>query len=234
MSANTDESPFSRLFTEVLSTPLDPPSERARAIGCDVALPAGFDEWFDRCVNRDAARRFETAGECATALSRLLDGDRQPAAPVEIVHTPQRLGIASVPTVRSPTPFSTSFERSGSGAGTTTGDGRRRTLRRVVASVVLALAALLGLVVSGAFRAESREPPSAGAPPASVAAPHALPKPGPPAVLPVAIADAEEGAGNQPRRQDSAQQRPAATTVRSSRAAPAASGGLPGYVYGER
>jgi serine/threonine protein kinase len=238
MSANTGESPFSRLFTEVLSTPLDPPSERARAIGCDVALPAGFDEWFDRCVNRDAALRFETAGECATELSRLLGEDRSVVKPVEIVRPPPREGIVSVPTVRSPTPFSTSFDRTGSGAGKPSEDGRRRTLRVMVASVVAALLALLALVVFGAFRAKSNEAPgAAGGSPASVAAPPTLPKPDHAVAVPVAFAadaDALDGAGHQARRDDPGQRRHPATTVRSSRAAPAVSGGLPSYVYGER
>jgi serine/threonine-protein kinase len=73
-TANLPEASLTQLFGEVLSLPIDPPSQRAREISAPVIPSAGFDAWFARCVHRDTAQRFVTAGECAVALHSALLG----------------------------------------------------------------------------------------------------------------------------------------------------------------
>ncbi len=50
------------LFREILIDPLPSASERARALD-GRPPPAGFDEWFARCVVREKERRFASARE---------------------------------------------------------------------------------------------------------------------------------------------------------------------------
>jgi eukaryotic-like serine/threonine-protein kinase len=235
LSANTDESPFSRLFTEVLSTPLDPPSERARVIGSDVELPAGFDEWFDRCVNRDASQRFQTAGECAEALAALLVGG-EPARKRPESRPPPRRITESAPTVRSPTPFSASFDKRRGAASESVVTGRRRVLRGVVGAMIAALVVGLGVVFSGAFRGKPPESPAEPAKPSNaLPAPETASAVSPVAETPslaVSIAPDAERSGA-PRSAGPKPERPP-VAVRPVSGAPAASGRLPNYVYGER
>lgn len=49
---------------------------RGRAARLGVTLPVGFDAWFARAVARRPGDRFDTAGECAAALARVMRGDR--------------------------------------------------------------------------------------------------------------------------------------------------------------
>jgi serine/threonine protein kinase len=61
--------------------PIVPPSERLRALGGAPGLvPPGFDPWFLRCVNRDMAARFATAGEAVAGLAAALATGRAVAA----------------------------------------------------------------------------------------------------------------------------------------------------------
>jgi eukaryotic-like serine/threonine-protein kinase len=61
-----------QLFAEILTLPLVPPRTRLRELGIALALPPEFDHWFSRCVSRDRAQRFASAGLAAGELSRLL------------------------------------------------------------------------------------------------------------------------------------------------------------------
>ncbi len=63
-----DASSLADLALELLKSPIEPPSERARALGVTVALPHGFDAWFARAVARDPAARFADAAEASAAL----------------------------------------------------------------------------------------------------------------------------------------------------------------------
>lgn len=65
---------------ELLESPLQGASERARAVGCERALPEGFDVWFSRCVSRDPRRRFRNADEMTLALRDV--GARPSTAPL--------------------------------------------------------------------------------------------------------------------------------------------------------
>ncbi|MBW2454468.1 MAG: SEL1-like repeat protein, partial [Deltaproteobacteria bacterium] len=44
-------------------------------------LPEGFDEWFARCLRKDATERWASAGEAVSELLELLDADPGPATP---------------------------------------------------------------------------------------------------------------------------------------------------------
>jgi eukaryotic-like serine/threonine-protein kinase len=48
---------------------------RVAELGCNVALPPGFDAWFSRCVNRDTGARFQEAGEAVRAFLELVPPD---------------------------------------------------------------------------------------------------------------------------------------------------------------
>jgi formylglycine-generating enzyme required for sulfatase activity/serine/threonine protein kinase len=65
------------LMREIVVDPIPFASERAKERGMQQALPAGFDAWFARCVNRDIAARFPDGGSCARAFTELV----QPGAP---------------------------------------------------------------------------------------------------------------------------------------------------------
>jgi serine/threonine-protein kinase len=73
-TANAADASLTQLFGEVLALPIDPPSQRAAELGAPVIPSAVFDSWFARCVNRDVAARFATAGESAAALATALLG----------------------------------------------------------------------------------------------------------------------------------------------------------------
>jgi len=61
------------LLMEIAVHPIDPPGLRVMEQGLDPGLlPAGFDEWFLRCVERDPERRFADAGEASEALRSVL------------------------------------------------------------------------------------------------------------------------------------------------------------------
>jgi tRNA A-37 threonylcarbamoyl transferase component Bud32 len=71
-SANLGEATITQLFGEVLSLPIEPASVRAAELGVGHLLPPAFDGWFARCVEREPAKRFASAGECAQVLAEAL------------------------------------------------------------------------------------------------------------------------------------------------------------------
>ncbi|HZO15620.1 MAG TPA: protein kinase [Polyangiaceae bacterium] len=89
---------------EILFEALPRASQRADELRCADRLPAGFDDWFDRCVHREPAARFRSARELLHAF-RLLGGTSvsrtAPTAPVPPVST--RSYIASLDTALVPT-----------------------------------------------------------------------------------------------------------------------------------
>ena len=70
-SANAPNAPTAAVLREVVLDPLLRASERARQLGAGDRLPAGFDPWFERCVDRAAERRFSEARSAFEALERL-------------------------------------------------------------------------------------------------------------------------------------------------------------------
>lgn len=63
---------FAPLLREVLYDTIVPASQRAQELGVGGRLPAGFDEWFQHCVEREAEKRFQHARAAFTALYRTL------------------------------------------------------------------------------------------------------------------------------------------------------------------
>jgi serine/threonine protein kinase len=61
------------LSMELVRADIEAPSRRVAQLAFDGELPDGFDEWFLRCVNRDAQKRYEGAGSALRGLMMLLD-----------------------------------------------------------------------------------------------------------------------------------------------------------------
>ena len=73
-AANRRDASLPALFAEILSLPLQAPSERLRQDGIQLELPRAFDAWLLRCLDRDPARRYASAGQALAALQHALDG----------------------------------------------------------------------------------------------------------------------------------------------------------------
>lgn len=93
-AANHAESTITQLFGEVLSLPIEPASERAAQLGVGHLLPPAFDAWFARCVDREPARRFASAGECARVLADALGASSAPASVLPLSSEPAGSGAA--------------------------------------------------------------------------------------------------------------------------------------------
>jgi serine/threonine-protein kinase len=92
LAAANDPSPSRALLREILAEPFAPPSERARALGCETSLPAWFDRWFLRCLVRDPSRRPGAAQAAQDFLAEHGDQDRphESTRPVEDDQRPTR------------------------------------------------------------------------------------------------------------------------------------------------
>jgi len=76
------------VLNEVMLMPLDPASARAAEYGLATALPAGFDGWFARCVDRDASLRWPSARAAWDELAPLF-GDAPMASASAAAHGTQ-------------------------------------------------------------------------------------------------------------------------------------------------
>ena len=72
LSAEASEMALSAFLRELVLDPIPTASERAAALGVDVALPAGFDEWFARALERDRDLRYPNAIEAYAAFCERL------------------------------------------------------------------------------------------------------------------------------------------------------------------
>lgn len=72
-------------LVEMMVSPLPEARTRAAELDAEKSLPHGFDTWFARCVNRDAAQRFANGCEAMEALVTLL---RAPSIPPTEEFTP--------------------------------------------------------------------------------------------------------------------------------------------------
>ena len=70
-SPHDESASMTEFLRELALEPLDPASVRATEIGVG-PLPAGFDEWFARCVVRETTSRFENARAAFAALEPIL------------------------------------------------------------------------------------------------------------------------------------------------------------------
>ncbi|UJR79437.1 serine/threonine-protein kinase [Sandaracinus amylolyticus] len=108
--ANHPEVRLTALFTEVLVTPLEPGSVRAAQLGVGHLVPAGFDAWLARCLDRDPDRRFPDARVALASLSPGLSL-REDAPHVPMTHEHRRVvppTVAMTPSSvqpHAPTPY---------------------------------------------------------------------------------------------------------------------------------
>jgi serine/threonine-protein kinase len=72
-AAETPGAGIQSLFGEILSLPLEPPSERIRQLGIAIKLPGAFDPWLLRCLDREPRRRFPSAGAAIAELREIFD-----------------------------------------------------------------------------------------------------------------------------------------------------------------
>jgi len=77
-----DASSLADLALELLKSSIEPPSQRARALGVTRPLPRGFDAWFARAVAREPAARFADASEASAALKAVWGTSADRGGPV--------------------------------------------------------------------------------------------------------------------------------------------------------
>jgi serine/threonine-protein kinase len=139
------ESGRAQIFGEVLTLPLVPASERARELGATVELAPAFDAWFFRCVNREPAARFASAGEAARSLAEALAVSVHPVAAPPLSELPV---VTQAPSTKS----SGLSTRDLSGVAASSRGTRGPARFSLGALIVL----LLGLNLVGAFLLWSR------------------------------------------------------------------------------
>jgi hypothetical protein len=191
------------LFAEILTLPIDAPSLRVRETSSKVALPAGFDAWLVKCIDRMPTRRFASAGvaieELARAFRRTPRARPRPsmrtgaasafaatqlgAAPPPAAApaaAPAKLAPAKLATMGS-LPGMASEHRSLAGAVPVVS---RKPLYAAAAGVGALLLGGIVWAVSGSTDASSEAPAAA----AVIAAPAATPAPAAPAVAAPVVA----------------------------------------------
>jgi eukaryotic-like serine/threonine-protein kinase len=67
-----DHGTLASLVHEITTEPVPPASVRMVELGLNVQLPAAFDTWFARCLQRRPELRFASAGEAIRALAEVL------------------------------------------------------------------------------------------------------------------------------------------------------------------
>ncbi len=133
LAANLPEASIASVVTEIVIDAIEPASERLAQLGGDRArLPAGFDRWFSRCLNRDARSRFADAAEATAALAVVFAGGARDAA--------TSLGMS--PTLR--------------GASVPAGASRSERAGVLRPRGALALAAIPVVLLAGAWLARSK------------------------------------------------------------------------------
>lgn len=70
-AANDEGCTTAQLLREIVLDPIPRASDRARDQGLEDRLPAGFDAWFERCVEREPERRFADAATMWRAMGAL-------------------------------------------------------------------------------------------------------------------------------------------------------------------
>jgi serine/threonine-protein kinase len=173
-----DGQTLGQLFIAICTMPLPMPSTVAR-------VPAAFDAWFARAVNRNPALRFASAGEMAEALYAILaPGGVGESAIITHSSTPQRPDLLLAPVT-------------GSHGAWSTGRAEAALRRRTSPAVLLAALALapLGLIgAAGLWWWASHRPPVDTVPAltsATAMGPQAAPNPAPPERPPPALPTAD-------------------------------------------
>jgi len=106
------------LFAEIMTLPLEAPSVRSQQQSVRVRLPAAFDGWLLKCIDRMPERRFASAGEAVETLERDVQRSIQQAAPslayavterAEHPHLDARHPIVTRGAATMPSPTAASF-----------------------------------------------------------------------------------------------------------------------------
>ncbi len=97
LAANDDRSTVSAMLLELVAGARSRASVRLLELGVTgIALPAGFDDWFARCIDTDPEKRFADAAACVDALVPVLSAaaEAQAAGPTAI-HEPSLAELPS-------------------------------------------------------------------------------------------------------------------------------------------
>lgn len=179
------ESSLNTLLTEIVALPLDAASLRLTETMPGASLPAAFDPWFQRCVNRDPNARFASAGDAARELAAVFGrslSKSEPALAFDATMVPQN---ARAQTNGGFSQSGNPLTASGALSGTTGGSAvtpapitRSVHLRRSRLPWVLGLAALgvIGTVAALLGNNSATEPPASSTVVAEPA-PRATPEP---------------------------------------------------------
>jgi eukaryotic-like serine/threonine-protein kinase len=161
------------LFAEILTLPMPAPNERAKEEAPDVELPAEFDGWLLRCINRDPRRRFASAGEAAQALAalepplsgaELPDGERNDTGIVHDVSPTETLNEGprvSIPTAGSVPSLTTGVPAT---VAVTSAPVKRARSPIGIALVGLLVFATAGLWIGLEMREKTASQPAVAAP----------------------------------------------------------------------
>lgn len=68
-----ESSSLADLAIEIMKSPIETASVRAKALGVQAPLPPGFDAWFARAVTREPSLRFSNGAEARRALAALFE-----------------------------------------------------------------------------------------------------------------------------------------------------------------
>ncbi len=115
------------LLLKICVLPLPVPSKMG-------SVPAGFDTWFAKAANRDAAQRFTTAGDMAKALERIVHPGRPPNLSFDSI---------SIGPLQGAAPAGDSLE----GTELVTPEFRKKPPAALLVGAAVAVASIIGIVV---------------------------------------------------------------------------------------
>jgi formylglycine-generating enzyme required for sulfatase activity/tRNA A-37 threonylcarbamoyl transferase component Bud32 len=154
------------LIREIVVDPIPPASVRAAELGVGHLLPAGFDAWFARCVNRDIDARYPEAGAAVRAFGEIVPRD----APRGVLTATEP--ARSSPEIATTDPVSPTAATLATAAASPTGNAvaatgapRGTVKRRSSASLVVGAALVLAVGAGGyVFTTRSRPAIAPGVP----------------------------------------------------------------------
>jgi phosphate transport system substrate-binding protein len=178
-SANVKTAATAAVLREIVLEPLLPATERAAQMGFRDRLPAGFDEWFGRCVDRLPLRRFGDARAAFEALAALPAPDPvdNPSPSQALLRAQSAMRVETpITAIETPRPLRMSRSLGPTNASATvstaappTGASSRTNVARLAGASAVG-AALVGLV---AWALHSKEPSTTPALAAAAPAPPA-------------------------------------------------------------
>ena len=82
--ANIEAAPTEAMLRRLASEEIVPATLRAASYGVEGSLPPGFDRWFEKCVDRDPARRFPDGAAASAAFGEMMTAAIGPDGLVEV------------------------------------------------------------------------------------------------------------------------------------------------------